>query len=177
MATAVVLAVIGFAGLAPGSERVQSLKTPEVPPKGVAAGRVTGLPVPRFVSLKAPRASLRAGPGEKWAVKWEYRQRDLPLLVVDEYDHWRKVRDMDGTEGWLHKNLVAAKRTAQASAPSLTVRRAPDLHAAPAAVLEKNVIMQLNGCNTQWCNVRGAKFEGWVPRNVVWGVAAYEGNG
>ena len=169
------LAVVGFAGLAPGRERLASFQERDALPKGSVAGRVTGLPVPRFVSLKAPKAYLRSGPGDKWAVRWEYRHRDLPLMVIDEYDHWRKVRDADGTEGWLHKNLLVSARTVTVTAPSLTVRRAPDLKAAPAAVLEHRVVTRLQGCSGDWCRVRDVNFEGWVPRNAVWGVAAYEG--
>src|SRR6516225_9869694 len=57
----------------------------------------SGLPLPRFVSLKAGRVNVRVGPGEDYKVAWIYTKPGLPIEVVQEYDTWRRIRDSDGT--------------------------------------------------------------------------------
>ena len=75
-------------------------------------GRETGLPIPRFVSLKAKAVNLRVGPGKKYAIEWHYKKRGLPVEVIQEFDRWRRVRDADGATGWVLHSLLSAKRTA-----------------------------------------------------------------
>ena len=62
--------------------------------------RGSGLPVPRFVSLKSDEANLRTGPGREYPVIWQYRKKGVPLLVEAEFGVWRKVVDHDATSGW-----------------------------------------------------------------------------
>ena len=79
--------------------------------QSVAKG-ASGLPLPRFVSLKARRVNLRIGPSKDYAVEWLYTRSGIPMEIIQEYDHWRRVRDPDGTEGWIHKSLLTGDRTA-----------------------------------------------------------------
>ncbi|MBT6565961.1 MAG: hypothetical protein HON06_03700, partial [Candidatus Puniceispirillum sp.] len=58
--------------------------------------RGSGLPVPRFVTLKFGKVNLRAGPGSEYPVLWQYRRIGLPVLVDAEFGVWRKVVDHDG---------------------------------------------------------------------------------
>ena len=66
------------------------------------AGRSTGLPLPRFVSLAADRVNVRFGPGRQYPVNWMFARKGLPVEIVAEFDTWRKIRDYDGEEGWIH---------------------------------------------------------------------------
>ncbi len=137
-------------------------------------GRETGMPVPRFVSLKSGKAFLRAGPGDAWAVVWVYQKRELPLQIVDEYDHWRKVRDIDGAEGWLHKNLLTGTRTALTTVPMQPVYQTPNAASKVTAQLDKDVIIGLRECRADWCKIGDKRFVGWVPRSSIWGVLPQE---
>ena len=75
----------------------------------------SGLPLPRFVSLKSGRVNARIGPGINYAVSWLYSRPGLPMEIIQEYDNWRKVRDLDGAEGWINQSLLTGKRTAIAA--------------------------------------------------------------
>ena len=77
-----------------------------------AAKGPSGLPLPRFVSLKAKRVNLRVGPGQNYAVAWLYTKAGVPMEVIQEYDNWRRVRDAEGTEGWVYQSLLSGERTA-----------------------------------------------------------------
>ena len=98
------------------------------PPAWSQAGRSTGLPVPRFVSLGADRVNVRFGPGKQYPINWVFARKDLPVEIVAEFDTWRKIRDFDGEEGWIHSSLLSSRRTIMvtgAGALSCGARRAP----------------------------------------------------
>ena len=75
------------------------------------AGRSTGLPLPRFVSLAADRVNVRFGPGKQYPVNWVFARKGLPVEIIAEFDTWRKIRDYDGEEGWIHSSLLSSRRT------------------------------------------------------------------
>ena len=110
-------------GIVAGSAGAQELPPPE------RQTGASGLPLPRFVSLGAPRANLRSGPGREYPVRWVYVRRHWPLKVVQEYGVWRKVEDIDGTTGWMHAALLSGRRTGVIRGPGpvpLTARPRAD---------------------------------------------------
>src|ERR1700751_5997914 len=75
----------------------------------------SGLPLPRFVTLKSKRVNLRVGPSNDYAVAWLYLKAGLPVEIIQEYDNWRQIRDSDGTEGWVSQALLSGNRAAIAA--------------------------------------------------------------
>ena len=138
-------------------------------------GRVTGLDLPRFVSLKASKARLRVGPGVQYPVKWEYLAPDIPLEVIAEFGNWRMVRDWTGAEGWMYHTLLTGRRTAVVSpwrSGVTSLRRFPSGHAPISASLESGVFVEVEDCNGTWCQVQinGAELEGYIQQIALWGV-------
>src|SRR5271170_753120 len=72
----------------------------------------SGLPVPRFASLRSDGVNMRTGPGTRYPIDWVFAREGLPVEIIAEYEIWRRVRDPDGAEGWVHKNALSGKRTA-----------------------------------------------------------------
>ena len=139
----------------------------------------SGLPLPRFVSLKSGRVNLRVGPGINYAVEWMYLKSGLPMEIVQEYDNWRKVRDADGTEGWINQSLLSGRRTAVVAPWQRTKNEAISLlaearnEARAVAKLEPGVIGTLRLCNGEWCQMEVAGHRGWINQAQLWG--AYPG--
>lgn len=137
-----------------------------------AAPEGSGLPLPRFVSLRAAEANMRTGPGRRYPIKWVYQRAFLPLEIVGEYHHWRRVRDVSGTEGWIHKNMLSGRRY------GLVVTDRAELHAEASMAspligrMEAMVIARLLDCqvDTIWCHVDVGGMRGWVARADLWGV-------
>jgi len=132
--------------------------------------RGTGLPVPRFVTLKSGEVNMRAGPGTEYPVLWQYRRKDLPLRVEAEFGVWRKVVDHEDTTGWMHHSVVSLKRHALVTASSARLYASPDNGAALVAVAERNALLELQSCPTQWCKVASGDLRGWVARTAIWGL-------
>ncbi len=133
------------------------------------AGRSTGLPVPRFVSLAADRVNVRFGPGQQYPINWIYARKDLPVTIVEEFDTWRKIRDQEGEEGWVHSSLLSSRRTIMVQGEMRDLKRTPDANARVVLRAEPGVIGRLFDCEENWCRVEIAGQRGWLERSEFWG--------
>jgi SH3-like domain-containing protein len=140
---------------------------------GASVG-VSGLPVPRFVSLKSNQVNVRRGPTVEHQVAWIFKREGLPVEIVAEYENWRRIRDSDGAEGWVYHSLVSGRRTAIV-APwdpgGMYKLRARGQGDGPlTAQLEAGVLASVNQCTGTWCRLSGSGFEGWIEQEKLWGV-------
>jgi SH3-like domain-containing protein len=133
-------------------------------------GRETGLPIPRFVSLKSSEINMRKGPGTRYPIEWVYRRDRLPVEVIEEFDHWRQIRDADGSKGWLHKNMLSGVRTVFIKGKvAVELREDPENNASVVAKLEPGVIANLLECEKDWCKIEARKHEGWLQKKLFYG--------
>lgn len=151
-----------------------SVFTLSLPSLAQVAG--SGLPLPRFVSLRAGEVNLRAGPGVQYPVEWVYRKSGLPLEIIAEYKTWRKVRDWEGAQGWVHQTMLSAKRTFIITGATRSVLSKSETESRPVARVQVAVTGQLTACPvaSDFCRVEVEGFEGWLARNHFWGVLKAE---
>ena len=140
---------------------------------GEAAGSVSGLPVPRFVSLKSDRVNVRSGPNKDQDVRWVYTRAGMPVEVTAEFENWRRIRDWEGAEGWVYHSLLSGKRTAVV-VPTLKDDLVPlyessQVESGVVARLQSGVLGQLKSCNGLWCEFSGKNFSGWIRQDRLWG--------
>jgi SH3-like domain-containing protein len=137
-------------------------------------GASTNLPVPRFVSLKADRVNVHVGPAKTYEVKWVYQRAGLPVEIVAEFETWRRIRDSDGTEGWVYHSLLSGRRTGVVIAKTqdelVPLHEYPDGESAVVARLQPGVLGSVKRCGGQWCRLSGHGFEGWIRQVRLWGV-------
>ncbi|MDP5085999.1 MAG: SH3 domain-containing protein [Yoonia sp.] len=138
---------------------------------GPAIGPETNLPLPRFVSLRAGEANVRRGPSLSHRIDWVFTRRDMPLQVIAEYGHWRRVIDRDGQGGWIHYRMLSGARTVLIEAENTALRARPETSAIENAILEPGVVARLGECNPDWCELTAGGYRGWVPKNQFWGVS------
>jgi SH3-like domain-containing protein len=141
---------------------------------GRKTGTVTGLPVPRFVSLKASEVNSRVGPGSEYQIAWVFRRAGLPVEVLGEFESWRQVRDSEGGTGWVAAALLSARRTA-AVAPWVKERTSFLLTASKgggseAARVEPGAIVDIQACDGDACEVYAGNQKGWIAQKNLWGV-------
>ena len=141
-------------------------------PSAAQEGRPTpsGLPVPRWVSLKFDKVFARAGPGEDHRLLWAYRVKNLPVQVVQETAEWRRVCDPDGGLAWVHKRTTDGRRTAMnLRVPDMPLRARPGEDSRTRAYWVRRSLGSLDECNGGWCRVKVEGVAGWAPRASVWG--------
>lgn len=136
---------------------------------------ITGLPLPRYVSLKSERVNMRVGPGREYQVEWMYLKRGLPMEIIQEYDNWRKVRDPEGNEGWILHSLLSGDRTVivapwDTKRQYVEMREAADHGSRIVAQLEPSVVAGVVDCGNGWCRLEVAGARGFVRQNLLWGV-------
>lgn len=151
---------------------VLSLATPVA--SAVERGQVTNLPIPRYVSLKAGEGNVRRGPSLAHRIDWVFTRRNMPLQVVGEYGHWRRVQDRDGQGGWVHYSLLSGVRTVIIERDLTAMRVKPDAEAPVAAYAEAGVVARLGSCMPTWCRVTAEGRKGWVEKAALWGVGDTE---
>lgn len=145
-----------------------------------AVGPSTGLPLPRFVSTRAEPINVRVGPGTRYNIAWVFEKPHLPVEIVQEFDVWRKIRYVDGDEGWIHQNLLSGARTGltrpfgEAGRTALYARAE---NGAPVrAWLSKDVLVNIDNCRKAWCKVTvpaqkdREAYTGYVVQFELWGV-------
>lgn len=137
-------------------------------------GPVTNLPLPRYASLKSDKVNLREGPSKDHRTKWIYQRAGLPVEIIAEFENWRRIRDSDGTEGWVLHSLLAGKRTVLI-APWLKDKPVPLFDSASkqsplAAQLMPGVLALVKSCRDAWCRITGDGFDGYIEKTQVWGV-------
>jgi SH3-like domain-containing protein len=174
------LAIAGAVGWSFFAKRNDSLA-------GIASGETTasidqtaktlgpsGLPIPRFVSLKAEKVNVRRGPSSDHAVAWVFNRKGLPVEIVAEFETWRRVRDSDGEEGWILQNMLSGKRTAM-TAPwkkdqTIALYDRASTASGTIARLASGVVGEVSSCTGEWCEMTAGGYEGYVEQSQLWGV-------
>lgn len=151
------------------------LSTPGLTQSSGAGG--SGLPVPRFVSLKSQNVNMRVGPGKEFQVAWKFVKKGLPIEIIQEYENWRKVRDPEGSEGWILHSLLSGKRTVivnpgEIDKASGIVSMYADTNTDETLVarLEAGVVGQVISCEEDWCEISIDGVDGHVEKRKLWGV-------
>ena len=134
----------------------------------------SGLPLPRFVSLKAEKVNVRRGPNSDYPVSWVFQRKGLPVEIIAESENWRRIRDSEGAEGWILQNMLSGKRTAMV-APWRQNEVMP-LHAGPrrdsglVAKVSAGVVAEISECGQEWCEVSAGGYDGFIEQSNLWGV-------
>lgn len=137
-------------------------------------GAASGLPVPRYVSLKTDRVNLREGPSKDHRTTWVFQRAGLPVEITAEFETWRKVRDSEGAEGWVLHSLLSGRRTALVApwrkGVDLTLYDKASAQSATIAKLQPNVIANVRSCDGAWCRISVEAFSGYIQQSDLWGV-------
>ncbi len=141
------------------------------PGPGPAAGSVSKLPVPRFVSLRTDKVNFRAGPGFQYPVSWVYQRDGLPVEVIGEFDVWRQVLAPDGGTGWVHMATIRARRSFIITSRQAHLLANPQASAATVALLDFGVSGLLLRCDagSAWCKASAGQETGYLARADFWG--------
>ena len=128
----------------------------------------------RFASLRAKEVNVRAGPGVRYHVKWVFVRKRLPVMITAEFESWRKIRDLQGAEGWVHRAMLSAARTVIVRADTMILRRRASGTSPAVAQLAPGMVARIERCDAQWCRVSVRAYSGWLRRDGLWGLAPNE---
>jgi SH3-like domain-containing protein len=148
-----------------------------------AAETPSGLPLPRFVTTRSTPINVRVGPGTKYDVAWIYKVAGTPVEIIQEFDVWRKIRDVDGSEGWVHQNMLSGNRSGyvqpETNTDRIALRTAAADDAGIAAWVGPGFPVKIQSCESGWCAVSAmdhpatgqpSVYTGYLPEGDIWGV-------
>jgi SH3-like domain-containing protein len=167
---------------APASKPVQPVPAPvpAVPPaakppeKADAAKAGDAKAGPRFAALRAEKVYLRAGPGPDFPIQWVFVRRGLPVEILANFDIYRKIRDSEGTVGWVNQQMLSGRRSVLVAGEIRELHGDPNPASEVVARLEPGVIASVSKCDPTWCEVKAGGYKGWLKRSEVWGLEADE---
>jgi SH3-like domain-containing protein len=140
-----------------------------------AATAAAALKLPRFVSLHADKVNLRTGPGRQYPIAWVLTRRDMPVEITAQFENWRRIREWDGTEGWVQEHMVDGKRfVVIEKGADRPLYAEPDPVSGIVARAEAGAVARLDECRGPWCRVAASGISGWLKRSDVWGVGTDE---
>ena len=134
----------------------------------------SGFAIPRFLTLKSNKVNVRTGPSSDHDVAWIFQRKGMPVEVTAEFENWRKIRDSEGSEGWILQQMLSGRRFALA--PDWNMHKAVALHdaesggSATLAMLMPGAIAQIKSCTGEWCYVTTDQYEGYAIQAELWGV-------
>ena len=134
----------------------------------------SGLPIPRFVSLKSGDVNVRVGPGKRYPIRWSYHRLRLPVQIIEEFAHWRKIQDYEGATGWVHKGVVDGKRTIMIMDKPQNLYAQPEATGEPVMRAAPLVIGFVKECQPDWCRVEIQDRKAWIRKVDIWGVTREE---
>lgn len=172
-----------FLGLATGVHPAAAAAGDAGSRAGTRIGNVTGLPVPRFVSIKSSPVNVRGGPSTNHRVLWVFVRKGVPVEVTAEFENWRRIRDVDGDQGWVFHTLIEGTRRVMVIGPdpgrpregdAVPLHHAPDGASPVLALVEPGVTGRLETCAQGWCAVRMGPYEGFIEASSLYGVYPHE---
>jgi SH3-like domain-containing protein len=127
--------------------------------------------VRRYVSLARSEVNMREGPSFDHKIKWVYHREGLPMLVVAQYDIWRRVQDSGGAVGWIQSSMLSAARTVVVTGEKpAPLRDATRTDAHISAYMQPGVIARVQACKLRFCEIVTAGAVGWINKKYIWGV-------
>ncbi len=153
----------------------------------LAAENPSGLPLPRFATTRSTPINVRVGPGTKYDVSWIYKVAGTPVEIVQEFDTWRKIRDVDGSEGWVHQQLLQGNRAGLVmpwgkAGDKIALRSGNSEESGVNAWVGPGFPVKISSCDGKWCEVtatdhpeggHATPYSGYLAQDQLWGV--YQG--
>ena len=137
----------------------------------------TSSPIPRFDSLRSDTVYMRAGPGERFPIEWVYEKKDLPVKIIDTFEHWYKIEDGDKNQGWVHKRMLSGKRTAMTAKDKKTpLYKKSSTQSKVLAYFEGQIIVRIIECEQDnlFCHVKYNELKGYILKSSLFGASLEE---
>ena len=123
-----------------------------------------------FLTLRNDKVNLRQGPSFEYPIKLFYKKKFLPVIVQDQFENFRKIRDHENNTGWIHISQLSKKKAAITVDDNKLIFSKPSIYSKPNAILQKGRLCRIKKCKESWCKVNVGNFKGWVQKESLWGL-------
>tara|TARA_B100001245_G_scaffold125660_1_gene92731 strand:- start:43 stop:516 length:474 start_codon:yes stop_codon:yes gene_type:complete len=123
-----------------------------------------------FLSLKNQEVNLRQGPSFEYPIKFTYKKRYLPVIIIDRSETWREIKDFENNSGWIHISQLSKKKSAINIKNNSILYKKSTIYSKPIAKLEAGKLVLIKKCKIEWCKITSGKYTGWIEKNYLWGM-------
>jgi len=122
-----------------------------------------------FLSLKNNEVNLRQGPSFEYPIKFTYKKKYLPIIILDKSETWRKIIDFENNSGWIHISQLSKKKSAINRKNNSFLYKKPTIYSKPIAKLETGRLVLIKKCKIKWCKITSGGYSGWIFKDSLWG--------
>ena len=122
-----------------------------------------------FLSLKNNEVNLRQGPSFEHPIKFIYKKKYLPVVILDKSETWRKIMDFENNTGWIHVSQLTKKKSGINKKNNSVMYEKPTIYSKPLAKLERGRLVLIIKCKKKWCKTKSGNFTGWIMKDFLWG--------
>ena len=122
-----------------------------------------------FLTLKNNVVNLRQGPSFEYPIKLIYKKKYLPVIILDQSETWRKIKDFENNSGWIHISQLSKKKSAINTNNNSLLYKKPTIFSKPIAKLEIGRLVLIKKCKEEWCKIASGGFSGWIFKDSLWG--------
>ena len=122
-----------------------------------------------FLSLKNNEVNLRQGPSFEHPIKFIYKKKYLPVIILDKSETWRKIMDFENNSGWIHISQLSKRKTGINKKENSIIYKRPTIFSKPLAKLERGRLLLISKCKKKWCKTKTGNFTGWTLKKNIWG--------
>ena len=122
-----------------------------------------------FLTLRNEKVNLRQGPSFEYPIKLFYEKKYLPILITDKSGNFRKIKDHENNNGWIHISQLSKRKAAITIKEKLVLFNSPTIYSKPLVVLEKGRLCLIIKCKEEWCKIKISNYKGWVKKKALWG--------
>ena len=123
-----------------------------------------------FLTLRNDKVNLRQGPSFEHPIKLFYKKKYLPVLVQDEFENFRRIKDHENNTGWIHISQLSKKKAAITIDDDQLIFKKPSIYSKPLAILKEGRLCKIHKCKDKWCKISVEKYKGWVKKDILWGL-------
>jgi SH3-like domain-containing protein len=134
----------------------------------------SGLPLPRFVTLKADRVNVRRGPSSDHQVSWVFTRRACRSRSSRSSSTGGASATAKAPRAGSITALLSGRRgvlvAPWSGARPVPLRTPCGRGKGPVALLSAGVMADVSSCTGAWCRISVAGHDGWIEQAMLWGV-------
>lgn len=136
-----------------------------------------------YASIKSSEVNVRKGPNTRYPIEWVFKKKGEPVEVIAQFEHWYRIKDFNGDEGWVKSTMLTKKRRGIISLKSKSDKSSglyallyskPNTSSQVVAKIEHSKRVDITQCNKNWCQIKIVNLSGWLEKSQLWGAYAKE---
>ena len=136
----------------------------------ISSNKVYGFKKNKYLITKYDEVNVRNGPGLNNLILFKILKKGYPLLIVENFEDWFRIEDVEGRKGWVSKTQLSNQLSAIVISSAENIYKFPNRNSKVLAIVKRNFVIEVAKCRENWCKVSEKEIKGWVNKDGLWGI-------